>query len=228
MRCVTVQEKSNGGSSVLKGAVVALAFGVSGLMTSPAAAGSAPEPVTASASEASPFDADLQPGKFIWRPELAASGEVHAYVDLGRQLVHVYRGDQRIGVSTISSGKPGHETPTGRFEILQQRVEHYSNLYNNAPMPYMQRLTWDGIAFHAGNLPGKPASHGCIRLPDEFAAKFFGVMEMEGVVEIVGTPGIAEAQYAASDYREAPLTPRAETAELNRAAANGTLDFGSD
>jgi hypothetical protein len=66
------------------------------------------------------------------------------------------------------------ETPTGVFTILQKKQEHYSNLYNNAPMPFMQRLTWDGIALHAGHLPGKPASHGCIRLPMAFAKALFG------------------------------------------------------
>jgi hypothetical protein len=76
----------------------------------------------------------------------------------------------RIGASTVSSGKQGKETPTGVFTILQKNAKHRkSNLYNNAPMPYMQRLTWDGIALHAGNLPGYPASHGCVRLPMAFA-----------------------------------------------------------
>jgi hypothetical protein len=89
-----------------------------------------------------------------------------------------------IGVSTVSTGRPGHETPTGVFTILQKRKEHYSNLYNNAPMPFMQRLTWDGIALHAGNLPGHPASHGCIRLPLGFAERLFGVTAL-GMTVIV-------------------------------------------
>jgi hypothetical protein len=74
-----------------------------------------------------------------------------------------------IGVTTVSTGTEGHETPTGIFTILQKELDHKSNLYDDAPMPFMQRLTWDGVAMHAGKLPGYPASHGCIRLPAEFA-----------------------------------------------------------
>src|SRR3546814_18004653 len=70
------------------------------------------------------------------------------------------------------------ETPTGIFTILQKKVDHKSNLYDDAPMPYMQRLTWSGIAMHAGNLPGYPASHGCIRLPLAFAEHLYGVTQL--------------------------------------------------
>ena len=124
--------------------------------------------------EPSPL-ATLEPGEFLWNPEVAPSGPVVVVVSLPEQRAHVYRNGLRIGVSTISSGKPGHETPTGTFPILQKRVEHYSNLYDNAPMPYMQRLTWDGVALHAGRIPGHPASHGCIRLPREFAELLYDV-----------------------------------------------------
>ena len=118
-------------------------------------------------------DVALKPGQFEWHPERAAAGQLVMVVSLPAQMVHVYRNGVRIGVSTISSGKPGKETPTGTFEILQKKQMHHSNLYNNAPMPYMQRLTWDGIALHAGKLPGYPASHGCIRLPTAFAKLLF-------------------------------------------------------
>ena len=87
----------------------------------------------------------------------------------------MYRNGIRIGMSPVSTGKPGYETPTGVFTILQKHREHYSNRYDNAPMPYMQRLTWDGIALHAGQLPGYPASHGCIRLPYAFSERLFGI-----------------------------------------------------
>ena len=133
---------------------------------------------------AMPVAADLQPGEYVWTPELAPSGPLVIVVSLPEQRAHVYRNGTRIGVSTISSGKPGHETPTGVFPILQKREEHYSNLYNNAPMPYMQRLTWDGIALHAGRIPGKPASHGCIRLPMAFAKSLFAATE-RGVTVVV-------------------------------------------
>src|SRR3546814_10651322 len=69
-----------------------------------------------------------------------------------------------VGMASVSTGMKGHRTPTGEFPVLQKRQWHRSNLYSNAPMPFMQRLTWDGIALHAGHNPGYPASHGCIRL----------------------------------------------------------------
>jgi len=96
-------------------------------------------------------------------------------VSLSDQRARIYRNGVLIGRTTVSTGKPGHETPTGVFTILQKQVEHGSTIYNNAPMPYMERLTWDGIALHAGNLPGYPASHGCVRLPYEFSKKLYSV-----------------------------------------------------
>lgn len=117
----------------------------------------------------------LKPGEYLWTPEVAPEGPVVVIVSLKGQHAHVYRNGIPIGMSTVSTGKPGYKTPTGVFTVLQKHVEHKSNLYQNAPMPYMQRLTWDGIAMHAGNVPGYPASHGCVRLPLEFAKLLFGV-----------------------------------------------------
>jgi hypothetical protein len=117
--------------------------------------------------------AALKPGEFIWAPHLAPAGPMVMVVSLAAQQAYVYRNGLRIGASTVSTGKKGKETPTGVFTILQKNAKHRSNIYNNAPMPYMQRLTWDGIALHAGNLPGYPASHGCVRLPMAFARALF-------------------------------------------------------
>src|SRR3954453_14217703 len=128
----------------------------------------------------------LKPGEWVWRPAIAAEGPVLVYVDLGRQRATVYRNGVRIGVSTISSGKEGHETPTGGFTILEKNVVHHSKTYDDAAMPFQQRLTWMGVAMHAGNLPGFPASHGCVRLPMEFAKKLFTVTPMGGTVVIAG------------------------------------------
>jgi len=128
----------------------------------------------------------LKPGEWVWRPAIAAEGPVLVYVDLGRQRATVYRNGVRIGVSTISSGKEGHETPTGVFTILEKNKEHHSKTYDDASMHYQQRLTWLGVALHAGNLPGFPASHGCVRLPLEFAKKLFEVTPMGGTVVIAG------------------------------------------
>ena len=135
----------------------------------------------------------LKPGQFIWHPEIAPDGPVVLVVSLDQQLAYVYRNGIAIGVSTISSGKPGKDTPTGVFTILQKNKDHKSNLYNNAPMPYMQRLTWDGIALHGGTLPGYPASHGCVRLPHPFAAKVYGITRTGDTVVV-------------SDARAAPTT----------------------
>jgi hypothetical protein len=128
----------------------------------------------------------LKPGQWVWAPQIAPEGPVLVYVDLGRQRATVYRNGVRIGVSTISSGKDGYETPTGVFTILEKDKDHRSRTYDDAPMPYQQRLTWKGVAMHAGNLPGFPASHGCVRLPMEFARKLFTVTPMGGTVIIAG------------------------------------------
>lgn len=144
-----------------------LAFTVPGWAQAPAA------PTATAVS--TPDVRALKPGEFLWYPQIAPEGPVVLVVSLDEQRAYVYRNGIAIGVSTISSGKEGKETPTGVFTILQKNKDHRSNLYNNAPMPYMQRLTWDGIALHGGNLPGYPASHGCVRLPQAFAEKLFGI-----------------------------------------------------
>src|SRR4029077_6328205 len=111
----------------------------------------------------------LKPGEFIWQPQTSPHGPMVMVVSFPHQIAHVYRNGVLTGASTVSTGKKGHETPTGTFTILQKHADHYSNIYNDAPMPYMQRLTWSGVALHAGKLPGYPASHGCVRMPYEFA-----------------------------------------------------------
>jgi hypothetical protein len=118
--------------------------------------------------------ARLKPGEYLWVPEVSPKGPMVMIVSLPEQLAYVYRNGVIIGASTVSTGKKGHETPTGVFTILQKHQDHYSSKYDNAPMPYMQRLTWSGVALHAGRLPGYPASHGCIRMPYEFAQKLYG------------------------------------------------------
>ena len=131
----------------------------------------------------------LKPGDWVWAPRISKRGPVLVYVDLDRQLATVYRNGVRIGVSTISSGKDGFETPSGVFTILEKDIDHRSRTYDNAPMPYQQRLTWKGVAMHAGNLPGFPASHGCVRLPLEFSKLLFKTTEMGGTVVIAGSHG---------------------------------------
>lgn len=126
----------------------------------------------------------LRPGEYLWAPGIAPEGPVLLVVSLATQRAVIYRNGIPIGISTVSTGRPGYRTPTGVFTVLQRRVEHYSSLYNNAPMPYMQRLTWGGVALHGGDLPGYPASHGCIRLPQAFARLLYGVTHL-GMTVIV-------------------------------------------
>lgn len=106
-------------------------------------------------------------------------------VSLASQQMHVFRDGVLWRSSPVSTGKRGKETPEGVFAILQKKTFHRSNLYSNAPMPFMQRLTWDGIAIHAGNLPGYPASHGCIRIPRAFAAELFALTNAASTAVIV-------------------------------------------
>ena len=124
----------------------------------------------------------LRPGGFAWEPERAPSGAVEIVISLADQRAFVFRGGTLIGASTISSGKAGSESPIGRFEILEKKRHHRSNRYDDAPMPFMQRLNWHGVALHGGHVPGYAASHGCIRLPMGFAQRLFGVTERGGFV----------------------------------------------
>jgi hypothetical protein len=109
------------------------------------------------------------------------------------------------------------------FTILQRRVEHYSSLYNNAPMPYMQRLTWGGVALHAGDLPGYPASHGCIRLPREFAKLLYGVTRLGMTVVVTNeaaVPRVAPAE-ALLQGRSVPGVQEAKSMWRPAAAPSG-------
>jgi len=111
-------------------------------------------------------------------------------VNIATQRAVLFRNGVPIAASTVSTGRPGHATPTGVFTILQKQVEHYSSLYDSAPMPFMQRLTWQGVALHAGQLPGYPASHGCIRLPAGFAKLLYGETKIGMTVVVTREPTI--------------------------------------
>jgi hypothetical protein len=131
-----------------------------------------------------PFTSELKPGDYVWHPEVSPAGPVVVFVSLPDQVVYVYRNGVRIGRSAVSTGKPGKATPTGVFTVLQKKVDHESSIYKGAKMPHMQRLTWTGIALHAGHLPGYPASAGCVRLPVDFAAKLYAVTTLGTTVII--------------------------------------------
>ena len=157
---------------------LALALFVSSLL--PVVAPAQTMPVTASDGRIE----RLKPGEFLWAPEIAPAGPVTIIVSLKTQKAYAYRNGVAIGVSTVSTGTKRHTTPTGVFTVLQKDAAHVSNLYKDAAMPFMQRLTWGGIAMHAGNLPGYPASHGCIRLPLAFAKLLFGITRM-GITVVI-------------------------------------------
>ena len=134
-------------------------------------------------------------GKYRWKDGRDRATRV--VVNLNTQMLFVYDGSEMIAASTISSGRESNPTPTGIFPIMEKNRHHRSNKYNDAPMPYMQRLDTYGIALHAGDLPGYPASHGCIRLPKEFAARLFKATEV-GTEVLVG--GYQETgRYAQAD-----------------------------
>jgi len=165
----------------------------------------------------------LSPGQYEWAPERAPSGPVLVVVSIDDQMAYVYRNGVQIARSTVSTGRAGKTTPTGVFTILQRKVEHESSIYKGAQMPYMQRLTWSGIAMHAGHLPGYPASAGCIRLPFEFSEKIYGILSNGSTVVITRKA----AQPARSDKpANILLAARASRAE-NKAIPNpeGTIQW---
>jgi lipoprotein-anchoring transpeptidase ErfK/SrfK len=167
-------------------AALALAFGA----TPARATDETPEARTAAAQAAETALADMQAafgkgslanGQHLWSKSAAGRPVTRVVVSLADQMAFAYDGDELIGVSTISSGNDSKPTPPGIFPILDKKRLHRSIKYDNAPMPYMQRLDQYGIALHGGHLPGYPASHGCVRLPAAFAARLFAATT-------VGTP----------------------------------------
>ena len=128
----------------------------------------------------------LKPGDFRWAASIPETGEARVVIDLLTQRFYAYRGDQLVGVATISSGKKGMETPLGFWTVFRKQKLGHSRKYDNAPMPFMQMYDEKGIAFHAGPNPGYPASHGCVRLPLKFAEKLFGLTKVGSKVIIEG------------------------------------------
>src|SRR6185369_7893749 len=127
-------------------------------------------------SEATPKETNAKP-----------QGPLIIAVSIDQQKVRVYDANGLYAESPVSTGMKGHPTPMGVFSVIQKHRLHHSNIYSNAPMPYMQRITWSGVAMHAGVLPGYPASHGCIRMPMAFAVKMWNWTKMGARVII--TPG---------------------------------------
>ena len=143
--------------------------------------------------EVSPETVTLKPGEYVWEPERAPEGPLLIVASITEQVAYVYRNGICIARSSVSTGRPGHRTPTGVFTILEKEVHHTSSIYKGAEMPYMERVTWGGIALHAGDLPGYPDSHGCVRLPLEFSKLLFDVT-MKGATVIIADEHSAPAE----------------------------------
>ena len=156
-------------------------------------------------SPASTPPSALKPGEWIWGGD-SKQGPIAVVVSLTEQRAYVYRNGLPIGVTTVSTGRQGYQTPTGVFTILQKDKDHRSSKYNAAPMPYMQRLTWDGVALHAGGLPGYPESHGCVHLPSEFARLLFDASNM-GMTVVVSQEGKSPVD-AVHPQALIPIDPR--------------------
>jgi L,D-transpeptidase catalytic domain len=158
-----------------------------------------------------------------------AGKPIMAIVSLRSQRITVYDADGWIMRAPISSGQAGRETPAGIFSVIQKDAAHHSNLYDDAYMPHMQRLTWSGIALHGGQLPGHPASHGCIRLPYDFAAHLFDLTEL-GMRVIVAPSDVAPISIAhpalfgpGLDARDAAATKVSEAEEAAKKAGQARL-----
>jgi lipoprotein-anchoring transpeptidase ErfK/SrfK len=168
-------------------------------------------------------------------PEKLPPGPLQIVISIKKQQLTLYAGGQAVAHSQISTGVPGHPTPQGVFSIIQKQIYHESNLYSSAPMPYMQRITWSGVAMHQGVVPGRPASHGCIRLPAAFAKRLWGITRV-GVRVIIAQDDVALAEIASPRLSalapgggvsaEAPLGKiRFATAEsVSDAPLKGSLD----
>jgi lipoprotein-anchoring transpeptidase ErfK/SrfK len=122
----------------------------------------------------------LRPGQYVWR-DVPGSGAERVVISLSDQVAYLYRGDRLVAAATISTGRFDKPSPTGIFSVLDKKPFYRSKKYDNAPMPWMQRIDQYGIALHGGYNPGYPASHGCIRLPTAFAKKLYTITD-------VGTP----------------------------------------
>jgi hypothetical protein len=123
------------------------------------------------------FSLGLLSGTVLSHSAFAQAATLQIIVSKDKQSLTVYDGDQVVRTTKVSTGKAGHTTPSGIFSILEKRKYHESNIYSNAPMPFMQRLTWSGIALHEGHVPNYPASHGCVRIPPGTAKNLFDMTD---------------------------------------------------
>jgi len=166
-------------------------------------------------------------------PEKLPPGPLQIVISIKKQHLTLYDGGQAVAHSQVSTGVPGHPTPQGVFSILQKQIYHESNIYSSAPMPYMQRITWSGVAMHQGVVPNHPASHGCIRLPPAFAKRLWSLTKVGARVLIaqddvplsaIDSPRLAALEPAAK-LSEAPIKVRYATVEsVSDVPLKGSID----
>jgi lipoprotein-anchoring transpeptidase ErfK/SrfK len=141
-----------------------------------------------------------------------AKGLLSVIISIDKQRLTLYSDGQPIAYSRVSTGVPGHPTPTGVFSVIQKDRWHHSNIYSNAPMYFMQRITWSGVAMHEGVVPNHPASHGCIRLPGAFARQMWGITKLG--VRVIITHGevtpVAISNERLFTLKREPAEPKAE------------------
>ena len=128
----------------------------------------------------------LKPGQYLWTSSIPTEGSTRVVIDRLTQMAYVYRADKLIGATTVSTARQGYITPLGEWKVLEKRPFYRSKKYDNAPMPWMQRIDQYGIALHGGGTPGHPESHGCIHLPNKFAEKLYGLTKVGSEVIIEG------------------------------------------
>lgn len=155
-------------------------------------------------------------GQFTWAPEIAPAGPIMVLVSLDEQRAYTYRNGILIGVASVSTGKKGFETPTGVFRTFLKDRTHRSSKYHNAAMPYTQKFTQDGVALHAGGIPGYPESHGCVHLPSEYARLLFDAAP-KGMTVVIAKAGVAPDSLVHPPFLN-PLTEAGKAAGDNRLA----------
>jgi lipoprotein-anchoring transpeptidase ErfK/SrfK len=171
-------------------------------------------------------------------PEKLPPGPLQIVISIKKQQLTVYAGGQTVAHSQVSTGVPGHPTPQGVFSVIQKQIYHESNLYSSAPMPYMQRITWSGVAMHQGVVPNHPASHGCIRLPEAFAKRLWSMTRI-GARVIIAQDDVALSEIANPRLlalgpiptladASPPVKLRYATAIVSDASLKGSIDAISD
>src|SRR5580700_1695641 len=153
-------------------------------------------------------------------------GPLQIYVSIDQQKLHLYSDGAHVADTSIATGVPSLPTPLGVFSVIQKQLFHRSNLYSNAPMPFMQRITWSGVALHEGESIGHRASHGCIRMPRDFAIKLYGVTKI-GARVIVADAELKPAEFADPHlfvHKDKPPEPDPAPAALDGAKAVPAAD----